>query len=202
MSRLWRSDRTSLYARSVVAEARLEQTDAGLVAARPGWFVLNVREARWIDRDGRGYTAPLTGWGDDDAEPLFPQLGIQLAVVGPGQPLSMYHWESDQEDFLILAGEALLIVEGEERPLRQWDFVHTPPKAAKTILGAGDGCVVLAVGAREHQFGDAWGAYPVDGAATRHGAGVDEETADSTLAYARFPDSKPTRYRDGWLPDL
>jgi glyoxylate utilization-related uncharacterized protein len=28
----------------------------------------------------------------------------------------------------VLYGEALLLVEGQERPLRQWDFVHCPPE--------------------------------------------------------------------------
>jgi hypothetical protein len=32
--------------------------------------------------------------------------------------MAMYHWEADQEHFLVLSGDALLIVEGEERPLR------------------------------------------------------------------------------------
>jgi uncharacterized cupin superfamily protein len=186
----------------VVPEAKLERTAAGLVPAEPGWFVMNVREARWVDRNGRGSTAPLTGWGDDDSETLFPQLGIQIVVLGPGQPMSMYHWEADQEDFLVLSGDAVLIVEGEERPLRQWDFVHTPARAAHTIVGGRDGCVVLAVGAREHQFGDDWGAYPVDERAARHGAAAEDETSDPGAAYARFPASKPMPYRDGLLPDL
>jgi len=113
----------------------------------------------------------------------------------------MYHWEADQEDFLVLSGEALLLIEGEERPLRQWDFVHCPAEANHMIVGAGDGpCAVLAVGAREHQEGADWGGYTVDEVALRHGAGVEEETSDAELAYARFPEPEPTRYRDGWLP--
>jgi hypothetical protein len=70
-------------------------------------------------------------------------------------------------------------------------------------------CTVLAVGAREHQTTRAadgtlqwavdWGGYAVDEAALRHGAGVEEETTDEEQAYARFPKSEPTRYRDGWL---
>ena len=182
----------------MVAEAKLERTDAGLVPVTPGWFVLNVRDARWIDRGERGYSAPLTGWRDDEAEVMFPQLGIQIAALGPGQPLSMYHWEADQEDFLILAGEGLLIVEGHERPLRQWDFAHTPRDAAHTIVGGDNGCVVLAVGSRDNQAGESWGGYAVDEAAIRHGAGVEEETRDPTVAYARFGESKPTPY-GGWL---
>jgi uncharacterized cupin superfamily protein len=114
----------------------------------------------------------------------------------------MYHWEADQEDFLVLSGEALLIVEGEERQLRQWDFVHCPPETRHMIVGAASGpCVVLGVGAREH-IGENCngGAYTVDEAALRHGAGVQEETDDPEAAYARFPETEPTRYRDGWLP--
>ena len=188
--------------RVVVPEAKLEQTDAGLVPASHGWFVMNARDARWIDRDGRGRSVPLTGWTDEEAETLFPQLGIQIAVLEPGQPMAMYHWETEQEDFLVLAGEALLIVEGRERELRRWDFVHCPPETRHVIVGAGHGCVVLAAGSRENQARGPWGAYTVDEAALRHGAGSEEETDDVERAYARFPASKPTRYRDGWLPDL
>ena len=45
------------------------------------------------------------------------------------------------------------------------------------------------------------GGYTVDEVALRHGAGAEEETSDADLAYARFPETQPTRYRDGWLPD-
>ena len=115
----------------------------------------------------------------------------------------MYHWEVDQEDFLVVVGEALLIVEGEERPLREWDFVHCPPRTKHVIVGAGNGpCVVLAVGARsQRSTGPDWGGYTVDEAALRHGAGVDQETTDAHAAYARVPKRAPTRYRNGWLPD-
>jgi uncharacterized cupin superfamily protein len=115
--------------------------------------------------------------------------------------MGMYHWEADQEDFLVLAGEALLIVEGEERPLRQWDFVHCPAGTKHIVLGAGEGpCLALAIGAREHQAGDDWGGYTVDETARRHGVSVEQETTDATEAYAGLPRRKPTRYREGWLP--
>jgi uncharacterized cupin superfamily protein len=114
----------------------------------------------------------------------------------------MYHWEADQEDFLVLSGEALLLVEGEERPLRQWDFAHCPAGTKHIVVGAGDGpCVVLGVGARDHQVAGQWGGYSVDEVALRHGAGVEEETADAEVAYARFRDTEPTPYGEGWLPD-
>jgi uncharacterized cupin superfamily protein len=186
----------------MVPEAPLERTETGLASAGPGWFVVNAREARWRHRPGRGNSLPFTGWTDFERETYFRQLGMQLVVLEPGEPIGMYHWEADQEGFLVLSGEALLIVEGEERPLRQWDFVHCPPGARHMILGAGAGpCVVLAAGAREHIDENCnGGAYTVDEVALRHGAGVEEETSDPAVAYARFPESEPTRYRDGWLP--
>jgi uncharacterized cupin superfamily protein len=186
----------------MVPEAPLEKTKAGLVPAGAGWFVMNAREARWIHREGRGNNLPFTGWTDHEAETHFPQLGVAVAVLEPGEPIGMYHWEADQEDFLVLSGEALLIVEGQERPLRQWDFVHCPPETNHMIVGAGEGpCVVLAVGSREYQAGGDWGGYTVDEAALRHGVGVEEETTDAQIAYARFPKPEPTRYEEGWLPE-
>lgn len=59
----------------------------------------------------------------------------------PGR--QMYHWETETEAFLVLSGEAVPIVEGEERPLCQWDFVHCPPKTKHVIVGAGDGPPVI-----------------------------------------------------------
>ncbi len=184
----------------MVPEAPLEQTEDGLAPVGAGWFVLNARDGRWRHTDGLGEILRLTGSTDFEFETYFPELGLALCVLGPGEPIGMYHWEADQEDFLVLSGEALLIVEGQERPLRQWDFVHCPARTQHMIIGAGDGrCVVLAVGARGHMTGD-WGAYTVDEVALRHGVGVEEETTDAEIAYARFPRSEPTTYRDGWLP--
>ena len=183
----------------MVPEAPLERDENGLAATGEGWFVVNAREARWRARPERGFMLAFEG----DTE--FPQIGINLFVLGPGEPMSMYHWEADQEDFLVLSGEALLIVEGEERSLRAWDFVHCPPDASHTVVGAGNGpCAVLAVGGRERttrigadgalESTDEWGGYPVDDAATRHSAGADEETTDPRQAYARFGDSRPVAY--------
>lgn len=183
-------------------EAELERTDAGLVPKSHGWFVMNARDGRWIRREGRGVNLPFTGWTEAEAETFFRQLGFALVVLGPGEPIGMYHWEAEQEDFLMLAGDALLIIEGEERELRSWDFVHTPPGAAHMIVGAGeDGCVVVAVGSRTHVGENCnGGAYTVDEAALRHGAGVEEETDDADVAYSRFAPSEPTPYEPGWLP--
>jgi uncharacterized cupin superfamily protein len=180
----------------MVPESRLESTEHGLVPEGDGWFVLNAREAQWRHGQGRGTFSQLEG------EPEFSQVGIHLVVLGPREPMAMYHWEADQEDFLVVAGEALLIVEGEERPLRQWDFVHCPAGTKHVIVGSEAGsCVVLAVGARDRSTGPGWGGYTVDEAALRHGAGVEQETTDPHQAYARFQKREPTRYREGWLPE-
>jgi uncharacterized cupin superfamily protein len=179
----------------MVPEAPLEQTDDGLVPAGDGWFVLNARDARWHAADGRGAYSDLEG------ETEFAQVGVHLCVLGPGEAMAMYHWEADQEDFLVVAGEALLVVEGEERALRRWDFVHCPPGTKHVIVGAGDGpCTLLAVGARDRSTGPDWGGYTVDEAALRHDAGVRRETTDPKEAYAAVPRRAPTRCRDGWLP--
>ena len=183
----------------VVPEAPLEQTEHGLVAGGDGWYVLNARASRWYYVTGRGAFCDLEGEQD------FSQVGINVQVLEPGEAMAMYHWEADQEDFLVVAGDALLIIEGEERPLRQWDFVHCPPNAKHTIVGGGAGpCIVVAVGAREHQDGADWGGYTVDEVALRHGAGVEQETTVPDEAYAavreRHGMREPTRYRDGWLP--
>ncbi|HTK24796.1 MAG TPA: cupin domain-containing protein [Gaiella sp.] len=180
----------------MVPEAPLESTEHGLVPKGEGWFVLNAREAQW--RHGEGRSAICWFEGDVD----FLQLGINLNVLGPGEPMAMYHWEADQEDFLVVAGEALLLIEGEERPLRQWDLVHCPPGAEHAIVGAGTtSCVVVAVGARDRSTGPDWGAYTVDEAALAHGAGVERPTTVADEAYARFASGELTPYREGLLPD-
>ena len=180
----------------MVPEAHLEQTEHGLVLAGDGWYVLNARDARWLHAEGR------SAWCDLEGDQDYPQLGINVQFLQPGDPMSMYHWEADQEDFLVLSGEALLVVEGEERPLRQWDFFHCPSGTKHTIIGAGSGpAVVLAVGARAHQDGPDWGGYSVDEVALRHGAGVERETNDPKEAYAPLRRREYTRYREGWLPE-
>ena len=180
----------------MVPEAPLESSEHGLVPQGEGWFVLNAREAPWRQAEGRGAISVLEG------EQRFSQLGIHLYVLGPGEPMSMYHWEADQEDFLVLAGKAVLIVEGEERPLRQWDFVHCPPETKHNIVGSsGAPCVVLAVGARDRSTGPNWGGYTVDEAALRHNAGVEQDTTDPHVAYGRVARREYTRYQKGWLPD-
>jgi uncharacterized cupin superfamily protein len=184
----------------VVPESELVSTEHGLVPKGQGWFIVNARETQWRERPGRGVLCEFEGSGFEGAA-NFLQLGINLTVLGPGEAMAMYHRENDQEDFLVLSGEALAIVEGEERPLRPWDLLHCPPGTNHVIVGAGrEPCVLLAVGARDRSTGDDWGAYTVDEAALRHGAGVRQETRSSDEAYARFTRGALTAYREGWLP--
>src|SRR3954453_21603802 len=123
----------------MVREAPLQVTEAGLAPTAEGWFVMNARDARWRERPGRGISLALTGSTDWEAETLFPQLGVNLSIIEPGQPSAMYHWENDQEAFLVLYGEAILIVKGKENRLTHAVFVHIPPKTAQIFVGAGDG---------------------------------------------------------------
>lgn len=186
----------------MVPEAELEQTDAGLVPASRGWFVMNARDARWFRRPGRGDSLPLTGADEFEAETYFPMHGMSIQVLSPGEPSGTYHWETEQEDFLVLAGEALLIVEGQEWPLRQWDFVHCPPETRHVFVGAGDGpSVILGASSRQFQKDGPWGFYCTNETAARYNASSPEQTQDGEVAYARFQPSQPTRYRDGLLPD-
>jgi uncharacterized cupin superfamily protein len=156
----------------MIPEAKIEDS----VPTTAGWFVLNARNARWQHNE-MGWYCNFEGEGEGS----FEQLGINLNVLLPGAPMAMYHEEPGQEDFLVLRGECLLIVEGQERPLQQWDLFHCPPFTKHTIVGAGDSpSLVLAVGARK---GNA--TYPVDEAALRHGAGV-ESGQHPREAYARY----------------
>ena len=176
-----------------VREAPRRNTKHGLVFDGDGWFVVNARDSRWRDY------GPLGAACDFEGKRPFKQLGINVNVLEPGEPLAMYHRENKQEGFLVLAGECLLIVEGEKRSLKAWDFFHCPPGTAHVIVGAGNGpAVVLAVGARGGRKGVVYG---VAEAAREHGACAEEETPKSAEAYARFPPPKRSPYRHGWLPD-
>ena len=158
------------------------------------WYVRSLRDLPWADRGPRGFVTDLVD--DDDA-----QVGVNLFVLGPGEPMSMYHWETDQEGFLVLAGEAIAIVEDEEHPLRQWDYFHCPSPVPHTIVGAGSGpSAIVAIGAREHQAGPGWGGYPYSDVAMKHDASAEEETTSAKVAYARFPDRTDGEFREDWLP--
>jgi uncharacterized cupin superfamily protein len=170
----------------MVPEAPIERTANGLVPKGDGWFVLNAKDATWFEHETFGSGTVFEG------EPEFEQLGINLNVVMPGQPLCLYHRESDQEDFLVLWGDCLLVVEGEERPLKAWDFVHCPPETDHVLVGAGEGsCGILAVGSRATQEI----VYPVSEVAARHGASVEAEATNGKEAYASFGRAVEAPYR-------
>jgi uncharacterized cupin superfamily protein len=149
--------------------------------------VINARDAPWFESE-------LGLYGELEPEARFDQVGVQLSLLRPGDPSGMYHGEDAQEDFLVLGGECLLLIEGEERRLRQWDFVHCPPWTEHIFVGAGDGpCLLLGVGARREGRGI---RYPVSEIARKHGAGVEQETTEPREAYARFAEDRPTNAPD------
>jgi uncharacterized cupin superfamily protein len=171
-------------------EARLQRAGEGKAPVGDGWFVLNAQEAHWLTGDFGAYTRFEGG-------ARFPSIGINIGVLEPGQPACFYHAEDEQEDFLVLSGECLLLIEGEERQCKAWDFVHCPAWTEHVFVGAGTGpCAVLAVGTR---LGDDV-VYPVSELAQRHGAGVPHETRDPQAAYASIKPDSETAYRRGWLP--
>jgi uncharacterized cupin superfamily protein len=176
-----------------VPEARLADSGSGLAPASEGWFVVNVRDAEWWTSKTFG-----SGCGFETREFDFPQLGINLSVVEPGEPTCLYHGESQQEAFLVLVGCCRLLVDGEERLLAPWDFFHCPPGTEHVFVGAGDGpCVILMTGARSE--GEQL-LYPVSELAARYGASADEETSEPKRAYARF--EGPERARPAYWDRL
>jgi uncharacterized cupin superfamily protein len=175
----------------VAVEAILADTGEGFVPQSDGWFVLNVRDAAWMRHEIFGARCGFEADGRLAKErPEFEvqhhaQVGFKLHVLQPDKPSTMYHRESDQEDFLVLSGECLLIVEGEERRLRVWDFFHCAPHTTHSFIGGGDGpCVIVMVGART---GHGTILYPHDKVALGHGAGVEEDTSSPQEAYSPFP---------------
>jgi uncharacterized cupin superfamily protein len=154
------------------------------------WFTVNVRDAQWGTHDTFGAACRF-----EDPEAPFPEFGINVRVLQPGQPNCLYHSESAQEDFLVLAGECLLLVDGEERPLRAWDFVHCPAGTEHVFVGAGEGsCAILMAGARQP---DEKLLYPVSELAQRYGASAEVETASPEEAYAAFSGRQAGR-PEGW----
>lgn len=177
--------------RTGVPEAKLAETEAGMKPEGDGWFVVNMAEAMAMGIDEEQY-----GFVFEGERGSFPHFGINVRVLGPGKPAAMYHAEAGQEAFLVLEGECALIVEGEERQMRQWDFFHCPPHTAHVVVGAGDApCVVLMVGAR-NAGRDL--IYPADPVAAKHGASVEEDTEDPRQAYAGW--TPPTKRRFPWPP--
>jgi len=142
-------------------------------------FVMNIADAPATSRPRR---ATMIDFEPDGKS--WPDTGVNVQVMQPGQPNCKYHSEPVQEDFLVLHGECIVILEGEERPLRAWDFVHCPPGARHTFVGTGDQpCVIFMIGARRD--GDTI-TYPRSETACARNAGVQAETDIPAEAYAPF----------------
>jgi quercetin dioxygenase-like cupin family protein len=165
-------------------EARLRRTETGLVPADSGWFVLNLADIGWARVDGGG-----TWCSFESPESPSPLLGIGVHVLWPGDTPGFYHVESNQEGFLVLSGECIAVVEGEERRMGQWDYLHCPPGTAHITIGAGDGpCAILMVGTRSP---DRTLDYLVDATAARHGASVAVSSSSPEEVYAERPPIEP-----------
>jgi uncharacterized cupin superfamily protein len=167
-------------------EAPIEQTEHGAAAAAAGWFVVNLADARWNEHPRAGR------WTEFEPPDGFEHYGIGVHVLPPGKPNGKYHSENVQEDFLVLSGECILIVEEEERRLKAWDFFHCAPGTNHILVGAGDEpCAILMAGLRGpgkelH--------YPVSEVAARYGASTPEETDAPKVAYSDWEDDyKPTQ---------
>lgn len=164
---------------------------AGLVPQAAGWFVLSAKDALWQDGDFGAYTR------FEGPNAKFPAVGLNIGVLAPGQAACMYHGEDEQENFLVLQGECVLLIEGAERVLNAWDFVHCPAWTEHVFVGAGDGpCTILSVGSRS----GGGVIYPESELAQRYGAGVAQATPDPDEAYAGKAEDVSVAYREDWLP--
>lgn len=156
-----------------------------MIEQRDGWFVKNVRDAQWYEREAFGKFCIF----EDRAKQPFPHHGVNIQLLEPGKSNCRYHRENGQEDFLVLHGEAKLLVNGEEHSLKAWDFVHCPPGVSHVFVGAGDGpCAILMIGHRpaEQQL-----FYPRSELARPYNAETPEETPDPRVAYSDVTPSAP-----------
>lgn len=164
-------------------EARIERTTQGRLPAGPGWFILNLAEMAWETVPGYGV---WRGFDWDRTSDDGPGLGVHIHVLQPGEAPGYYHAEAAQEGFVVLSGECLAIVEGQERAMRQWDYLHTPPGTAHITVGAGDGpCVILMFGSPDPGRKVQWIAHET---AAKHGASVERTTGVDREAYGDLPE--------------
>ena len=170
-----------------VDEASSEETPYGRYITSDGWFVLNLADALAVRNEEKGgATYPL-----EPRDAPFEDVGVRVSILWPGEPNALYHAEGAQEGFFVLSGECTLIVEEEERPLRQWDYFHCPADTRHVIVGGGDGpCAILMLGKRPEETI----LYPVSEVAAKHGASASKETDKPDEAYADWPgDWEPVR---------
>jgi uncharacterized cupin superfamily protein len=161
-------------------EAKIEETDTGRLPADDGWFILNLADIGWSTVPGGGTWCVF-----ESPQAPSKTLGIGVHILWPGDMPGYYHAESDQEGFLVLSGECVAVVEGEERRMRPWDYFHCPPGTAHITIGAGDGpCAILMVGTRSP---DNTTRYTPEPAAARYGAAVERATGSAREAYVGWP---------------
>ena len=182
------SSTSRIFTAGMVEEARLEQLAAGLTPVTDGWFVVNVPEAAWVTNEALGAACIFEG---DDVS--FPQLGFTIGVLQPGQSGGRYHREANQEDFLVLAGECLLLIEGEERALADVGLRPLPAAHRARASSARGRPVRDLHDGRAQGWPETGVVYPRSELALRHGAGVEAETTSSAEAYAPFPKWLPGR---------
>jgi uncharacterized cupin superfamily protein len=155
-------------------------------------FVLNVADAPARSHPRRATQVELEPEGEH-----WPDTGVNLRVMEPGQPSGRYHREPVQEDFLVLFGECTVILAGEERRLRQWDFVHCPAGTDHVFVGAGTGpSAVLMIGSRRRGGIH----YPTNELAAGYDASVSVATGDPDEAYADWGEQAWRRTRQRWPP--
>src|SRR4051794_13440182 len=163
-------------------EADIEQTPQGRLPVDDGWFILNLGEMAWEAARGFGTWCDFDGLNPDSPAPRF---GIHVHVLQPGESNGYYHAEAAMEGFLVLSGECIAVVEGEERRMRRWDYFHSPPGTQHITIGAGDEpCAILMCGSPDPSRKITWIANE---AAARHGASVARTTGRGTEAYGDLP---------------
>lgn len=153
-------------------------------------FIVNVADAQATGRPGQttaiDFEAEDAPWRD---------TGVNIMVMYPGEPNCLYHREPVQEDFLVLHGECVAIVGGEERPMRHWDLLHCPAGVDHVFVGAGDGpCAVLMIGSRRLDGAH----YPVNEVAAKYGASVQTATDVPAEAYAGWRAEPRTEVSNPW----
>ena len=165
-------------------EAQIEDIADGHVPVDGGWFILNLGEMAWETVPGFG---TWRGFDPPDADPSQPGIGVHVHVLQPGEAPGYYHAEEAQEGFIVLSGECVAIVEGQERRMRRWDYLHSPPGTGHITVGAGDEpCAILMFGSPDPRRKVAWIA---DGTAARYGASVANTTGQAAEAYGTLPAS-------------
>jgi quercetin dioxygenase-like cupin family protein len=161
-------------------EAKIEDTETGRMPADDGWFILNLSEIGWETLPGGGTWCVF-----ESPNARSETLGIGVHILEAGETPGFYHEENQQEGFLVLSGECIVVVEGEERRMGPWDYFHCPPGTRHITIGAGDKpCAILMVGTRSP---DETTLYPPDPVAAKYGAAVEVETDSPKEAYRGRP---------------